>query len=138
MALKGDIAQFLIRIVLYSFVLASLIYAAIHFEFLHFSIHAALSIQSFVLLVTVAVHVFLMRSATAEIRVQKFMFNFLLSTTLKIFIYSGAFGILVYLGGDIFGEQFTNLTLFLMLFGFYLFYTVFEVASIMKFLRKIG
>ena len=80
MALKGDIAQFLIRIVLYSFVLASLIYAAIHLEFLHFSIHAALSIQSFVLLVTVAVHVFLMRSATAEIRVQKFMFNFLLST----------------------------------------------------------
>jgi hypothetical protein len=57
---------------------------------------------------------------------------------LKIFIYSGAFGILVYLGGDIFGEQYTNLTLFLMLFGFYLFYTVFEVASIMKFLRKIG
>jgi hypothetical protein len=79
-----------------------------------------------------------MRSATAEIRVQQFMFNFLLATTLKIFIYSGAFGILVYLGRDIFGEQYTNLALFLLLFGFYLCYTVFEVALIKKFLRKIG
>jgi hypothetical protein len=137
MDLKGEVARFLVRIVLYSFILACLIYAAIHLEFLQLSIQAALSIQSFVLLVTVAVHVFLMRSATAEIRVQQFMFNFLLATTIKIFIYSGSFGILVYLGGDIFGDQYTNLTLFLTLFGFYLLYTVFEVVLIKQFLSKL-
>lgn len=123
---------------MYSILLASIPYAGIHFEILDLNARAVLTIQSFVLLVTVIVHVFLMRSASAEVRVQKFMFNFLLSTTLKIFIYSGAFGVLIYLGDDIFGEHFSNLSLFGMLFSYYLFYTVFEVASIMKFLRKIS
>jgi len=138
MDLKGEIARFLVRIVLYSLLLGNFVYWAIHLEYLNLSIQTSLSIQAFVLVVTAAVHVFLMLSATAEIRVQQFMFNFLLATTIKIFIYSGSFGILVYMGGDIFEGQNANLTLFLTLFGFYLLYTVFEVVLIKQFLRRIG
>jgi len=136
--LKANISSFLIKISLYSVVLAGLAYAAVHFELLRLSIQTVLSIQAFVLIVTVLVHVFLMRSATAEIRIQKFMFNFMLTTTLKLFIYCGAFVVLIFLGKNLISEQYTNLSLFLILFGYYMLYTIFEVAAILKFLKKIS
>lgn len=96
-----------------------------------------LSIQLFVVFVTLVVHLFLMRSAATEIRIQKFMFNFMLSVTLKIFIYCGAFVALIYVGNNVLTVAYSNLSLFLILFSFYVLYTVFEVASILKFVRKM-
>ncbi|MBL4752528.1 MAG: hypothetical protein JKY52_02855 [Flavobacteriales bacterium] len=136
--LKASISSFLVKILLYSVVLAGLAYAAVQFDLISLSIATVLSIQAFVLLVTILVHIFLMRSATAEVRIQKFMFNFMLTTTLKLVIYCGAFVVLIYLGNNLISEQYTNLSLFLILFGYYMLYTVFEVVAIVKFVKKIG
>ncbi|MBL4734141.1 MAG: hypothetical protein JKY18_02160 [Flavobacteriales bacterium] len=138
MDLKTNIYQFLLNISIFSLVLAALTYLANRFELVGVGFQTTLYIQLFVFLVTTLVHVFLMRSATAKIRIQKFMFNFMLATTLKIFIYCGAFTVLVLYGSNLIAEQYTNLTLFAVLFSYYLLYSVFEVASILKFLRKIG
>ena len=43
MALKGQIAQFLIKLGVYSLGLAGIVYAAIHAEYLNLSIQAALA-----------------------------------------------------------------------------------------------
>ena len=138
MELKANIMQFLIRISVFSLLLAFIAYTLVGQGFLDMKIDIILSIQLFVFLVTSVVHLFLLRSAAAEARVQKFMFNFMLSTTLKIFIYCGAFGALIYVGNNVLTEGYSNLSLFLVLFTFYLLYTVFEVGSILKFVRKMG
>ena len=138
MNVNTDISHFLIKISIFSAILAGLAYGIVLMNWTLLSIKTILAIQGFVLLVTTLVHIFLMRSATAEIRIQKFMFNFMLTITLKLFIYCGAFVALIFLGRDLITEQFTNLSLFLVLFGYYMLYTVFEVSSILKYVRNIS
>lgn len=137
MDFKANIIQFALRISVFTILLSLLAYILVDQGLVAVRIDVILSIQLFVFLVTTVVHVFLMRSASAEIRVQKFMFNFLLSTTLKIFIYCAAFGALIYVGNNVLTEGYSNLSLFLILFSFYLVYTAFEVTSIMKLVRKM-
>lgn len=138
MDFKANIIQFALRISVFTALLSVLAYSLVSTGLVDVRIDVILSIQLFVFLITAIVHIFLMRSASAEVRIQKFMFNFLLTTTLKMFIYCGAFGALIYVGNNVLTEGYSNLSLFLILFSFYLLYTAFEVASILKFVRKMG
>lgn len=138
MDLKANIIQFSIRIAAYSLAISLLAFLFVNQGWVAVGIVPILSIQLFVIAVTMVIHVFLMRSAAAEIRIQQFMFNFLLSVTLKIVIYCVAFAALIYIRNNILVEIYSNLTLFLILFSFYLLYTVFEVASISKFVKKMS
>lgn len=85
-------------------------------------------IVGFFFAVTLLVHRFLLRKSSAQ--QAKFINAFMLSTTIKLLLYLAIILIYVLLNrADAIGFIFT-------FFSYYLIFTFFEIASILKFLRK--
>ena len=120
--------KFLIRLTIFSLILVAITWAVFQFGLPQYYIQIVPLVFLFYFIVTIGFHYMLMR--IAELRPARFVNNFMLFTTLKLFIYT-AF-IVIYLVID--KTKAVPFTIFFL--SLYMLYTIFEVSSILSHIRK--
>jgi small-conductance mechanosensitive channel len=136
--MQTSIFKFLIRLSLYSLGISGL--AGIFYYFFpnSFNLFAFLLLQACVLMVTIIVHVSLIKYSYAEGRPEKFVTRYIAVTVIKLFAYIGVLAGYIVISKYLLHRQQSYLNIVVIFFILYVLYTVFEVPSIMKFIRRKG
>ena len=130
------IIKFLVRLFIYSLGITGLGYA---FSFLYpsyFNLISFLFLQAFVLLVTVFVHISLIKYSYAVGRPGQFVTRYAAVTALKLFAYVGGLVGYIVVSKYLLHEQKSYADVVVIFLILYVLYTVFETLSIIKFIRR--
>jgi len=127
--------SFLYRLIVYSLVITGIGLGTYFFTPVTFELFTFLLLQFCVCAITAFTYVTLTKTDIHK-QPQKFITRYMAMTTLKLFVYLGGLVGYVVVSKYVLHEQKSYATFIVIFFIIYLLYTVFEVPSIMKFLKQ--
>lgn len=134
--MRKSVFKFLIRLSLYSLSITGLSFAFYFFSPTAFNLSAFLLLQACVFTITLIVHISLIQYSYAKGRPEKFVTRYLAVTTLKLFTYIGGLAGYIVINKYLLHEQKNYTNIVVIFFILYVLYTVFEVPSIIKFMKR--